>query len=193
MGSTKMKEEAKEAKEEKQEKKEKPVKEKHVEKKKEMKAIVRVINTDIDADMPLIRALRDIKGISHSFANAVCITSGYNPKAKLGSLKEPDIAKVEDIIKNPGKFGIPSWLVNRRKDFESGNDVHLSGQDVDIGRRFDVQRLVDAKTYKGVRHMLGLPVRGQRTRSSFRKGRVVGVVRKSVRIVQQEAGKEEKK
>jgi len=82
--------------------------------------------------------------------------------------------------------------VNRRKDLESGTDIHLSGQDVDIGRRFDIQRLVDAKTYKGVRHMLGLPVRGQRTRSSFRKGRVVGVVRKSVRIVQQES-KEEKK
>jgi len=192
MGSTKRKEEAKEAKEEKQEKQEKPAKEKHIEKKKEMKAIVRVINTDIDGDMPLIRALRGIKGISHAFANAVCITSGYNPKAKLGSLKEPDIVKVEDIIKNPAKFGIPSWLVNRRKDLESGTDIHLSGQDVDIGRRFDIQRLVDAKTYKGVRHMLGLPVRGQRTRSSFRKGRVVGVVRKSVRIVQQES-KEEKK
>jgi ribosomal protein S13 len=40
--------------------------------------------------------------------------------------------------------------------------------------------------------MLGLPVRGQRTRSSFRKGRVVGVVKKSVRMAQEKAKTEKK-
>jgi small subunit ribosomal protein S13 len=65
---------------------------------------------------------------------------------------------------------------------ESGIDMHMSGSDVDVTRKFDVQRMVDKKTYKGVRHMLGLPVRGQRTKSSFRKGRTVGVVRKAARL-----------
>ena len=60
--------------------------------------------------------------------------------------------------------------------------MHVSSHDVDVTRKFDVQRMIDKKTYKGVRHMLGLPVRGQRTRSSFRRGRTVGVIRKSVRL-----------
>jgi hypothetical protein len=41
--------------------------------------------------------------------------------------------------------------------------------------------------------MHGLPVRGQRTRSSFRKGRTVGVIRKAVRIAMQKAESKEKK
>jgi small subunit ribosomal protein S13 len=200
MGSTKMKEEGKVVKEEESAK---PAESKHPDKrreekkerrveKKELRTIVRIINTDLDGELPLGRALRGIKGISHSISNAICNASGYGPKIKSGSLKEGDIAKIEDVIKNLGKFGVPAWNLNRRRDIESGEDMHLSGQDLDIAKRFDIQRLVDAKTYKGVRHMLGLPARGQRTRSSFRGGRVVGVIRKSVRIVQQEAGKEAK-
>jgi len=185
----KVKEEKKDVKEEKPAK---AVKEKHVDKKRELRAVVRLVNTDLEGEMPLQRALRGIKGISHSIAKSVVIVSGYDPKMKLVSMKEADLAKIEEIIKSPAKFGIPVWSLNRRRDIETGNDLHLSGQDVDIAKRFDVQRLVDAKTYKGVRHMLGLPVRGQRTRSSFRRGHVVGVIRKSVKMVQQDAGKEAK-
>ena len=67
---------------------------------------------------------------------------------------------------------------------------------LETAKKFDIQRMVDLKTYKGIRHMLGLPVRGQRTRSSFRKGRVVGVVRKAVKLAMKKAeeeGKEKKK
>jgi len=209
MGSTRLKDEEKaekkaEAKEEKaakpseakhekhEEKREEKKEPKREERKRELKTIVRMINTDLDGELPLRRALRGIKGISHAIANAICNASGYDPKMKLNSLNENDIAKIEEVIRNPEKFGVPVWSLNRRRDIESGMDVHLSGQDLEIAKRFDIQRLVDAKTYRGVRHMLGLPARGQRTRSSFRKGRVVGVIRKSVRIVQQEAGKEAK-
>ena len=44
----------------------------------------------------------------------------------------------------------------------------------------DIKMLKKIKSYKGIRHSLGLPVRGQRTRSNFRKnkGKVMGVKRK---------------
>jgi small subunit ribosomal protein S13 len=185
MGVTRVREEEK--------KEEKPkVKEekKEIKKPKEVKKIVRVLNTDLDGDKALINALRGIKGISFTFSKAVCEASGINPRTKLGSLSEADIERIEKIIKDPLSYGIPSYLLNRRKDRETGKDMHLSGADVDIYRKFDIQRMIDLKTYKGIRHMLGLPVRGQRTRSSFRKGKVVGVVRKAVKIVEK---KEEKK
>ena len=123
-------------------------------------------------------------------SKAICSVAGLNPHSKLGSLSEKEIEKLEEIIRNPGKFGIPSFLFNRRKDRESGKDLHLISSELDIARKFDIQRMIELRTYKGIRHMLGLPVRGQRTRSTFRKGRTVGVIRKSARIAME---KEKKK
>jgi len=189
MGTTKVKAEQKEEKP----KEKKVAKSVKIEKvKEEARAIVRVAATDLDGEKPVMNALKGIKGISQTMSNAICIVSGLDPSTKLGSLSEADIQKLEEIIKDPIKFGIPVWVVNRRKDLVTGADVHLTGPDLDVATRFDVQRMVDMKSYKGVRHMLGLPVRGQRTRSSFRKGRVVGVIRKTVRMQMEKEGKEKK-
>jgi len=158
----------------------------------ELRSIVRVMGSDLDGEKPLIRALHGIKGISYSMSKAVINASGYDGTTKLGSLAEQDIQKIEQIIKNPENYEIPAWMLNRRKDRATGNDIHFSGSDLDVARKFDIQRMIDIKSHKGVRHMLGLPVRGQRTRSTFRKGRVVGVVRKAVLAQQQKAGEEKK-
>lgn len=178
--------------EEKKKEEKKVVKPVKIEKPKEIKAIVRVFGTDLDGEKPLIRALKGIKGISHAMSKAVCFASGFDPKTKLGSLSETDIKKIEEIIKNPTNYGIPSYLLNRRKDIETGKDVHLAGADLEVVRKFDIQREINIGSYRGVRHMLGLPVRGQRTRSSFRKGRAVGVVRKAVKIVTEKERGEKK-
>ena len=71
-------------------------------------------------------------------------------------------------------------MVNRRKDIETGEDRHLVGVDLKFMQEQDIKRMIKIKSYKGVRHMFGLPVRGQRTRSSFRGGRTVGVIRKKM-------------
>jgi small subunit ribosomal protein S13 len=185
----KVKEEKKESKEEVKE-----VAEKKPERREErkFKELVRILNTDLDGTRPIIVGLTYIKGISNTMSKAVCTLSGIETNRRLSSLKEDEIAKIEKIIKDPLAAGMPRWMVNRRNDRATGKDMHFSGSDVDVATRFDVQRMVDLKTYKGVRHMLGLPVRGQRTRSSFRKGRSVGVVRKAVRMLT-EGKKEEKK
>jgi small subunit ribosomal protein S13 len=158
---------------------EKPSKPKHVE--KDLRALVRVSGTDLDGDKKLFVALTGIKGISHAMSKAICDVSGFDPNLKLGSMKDSDINKLEEIIKNPMMFGIPAWMINRRMDIETGKDIHLTGSDLDVAKKFDIQKMVDMKSWKGFRHMLGQPVRGQRTRSHFRGGRIVGVVRKAVR------------
>lgn len=159
--------------------------------KQRMRVIVRVLGTDLDGDKKVVHAILKIKGVSYSFANAICTAAKIDPNKKLGSFTESEIAELERAIKKPLEIGVPVWIVNRRKDLESGENLHVSSSDVDVTRKFDTQRMIDKKTYKGVRHMLGLPVRGQRTRSSFRRGRAVGVVRKSVRLAA--TGKKEKK
>lgn len=189
MGVTRPKDEYKEKLKEESKKVVKPIK---PVRKEEVKTIVRVAGTDLDGEKPTIRAIRKIKGISYATSKAICRLAGIDPQTKLGQLGEKDIERLEKIIKDPIKFNIPSFLVNRRKDRETGEDLHLTGADLDIAKRFDIQRYIDLRTYRGWRHMLGQPVRGQRTRSSFReRGKVVGVIRK--KQVTKPAKKEEKK
>jgi small subunit ribosomal protein S13 len=168
----------------------KPVEGKKEEKKKRFQeetkrlSLVRMSGTDLDGDKPVLVAILGIKGISWSMANAVCIAGGIDPKMKLKDVEEAGmVPKMEEIIKNPAKFGIPPYILNRRCDVETGEIMHVSGSDLDVATRFDIQRMIDLKTYRGWRHILGQPVRGQRTKSKFRqKGKVVGVLKKSVKI-----------
>lgn len=191
MGTTKVRAIGEEKEEKKEYKKAKKPEKAKVES-EELRAIVRVMGADLDGEKPLMRAISGIKGISYSMRKAIISASGYDENIKLGSLGEQDIHKIEEIIKNPQDHGIPAWMLNRRKDRESGKDLHFSGVDLEVAKRFDVQRMIDMKSYKGIRHMLGLPVRGQRTRSSFRKGRVVGVIRKAALAQSQKAAEEKK-
>jgi small subunit ribosomal protein S13 len=176
-------------------KEKKPVKPVRVERQVDVRTITRVAGADLDGEKPLARAIKGIKGVSYTIGKAICNVSGFDPKRKLGSLNESEIKKLEDIIKNPANYALPAWILNRRKDRESGRDMHLSGPDLDVAKKFDIQKEIDLKTYKGFRHMLGQPVRGQRTRGHFRTGKEVGVVRKAVRAVMTKEGekKEEKK
>ena len=147
---------------------------------KEIKGIVRIAGTDLKGENQLFTSLQRIKGVGGSLANTVCKIHGFKRNRKIGTLTDAEIKKIEETLKNPTKFGIPSWTLNRRKDLETGGDKHIVGPDLKFTQEQDVKRMIKIKSYKGVRHMFGLPVRGQRTRSSFRKGRTVGVVRKKV-------------
>ena len=185
MGVSKVKDERKEKK--KEEKKEKP----KTVKVERTRAIVRLANTNLDGEKYVIRALRDIKGISFTLAKAICAASGIEAKRKLSSLNEEEREKLEKVIQNPLEFGVPPYLLNRRKDLKTGKDLHLTGSDLEVAQKFDIKRQIELRTYRGWRHMLGQPVRGQRTRSHFReRGRVVGVMKKAVRL---QMAKKEKK
>jgi small subunit ribosomal protein S13 len=129
-----------------------------VEHPKEIRTIVRIANTDLDGEKSVLRALRMIKGLSHMMSKAVCKVAGIDPRQKLGTLDKQTIEKLEEIMKEPIRFGIPSFFVNRRRDIETGKDMHLIGLDLDVAKKFDVQRHVNLKTYKGWRHMLGQPM-----------------------------------
>ena len=196
MGSTRIKEkEAEKVEKPKEEKKEK-VKHK-AEKLVDVRSIVRVIGTDVDGEKPVYRAVMKIKGIRYSMSKAICNVAQLEPRKKLIDLDQKELERLEAVIKDPLKFNIPIYFLNRRRDIQTGKDMHLTGMDLTVAKRFDIQRHVDMKTYRGWRHMLGQPVRGQRTRSSFRgTGKAVGVLKKEIKlqtIKKPEEGKEEKK
>ena len=139
----------------------------------EFKEIVRIGNADLNGNKKLMYALTRIKGVKYMFANAICEALGLDKNMKVGNLSDDDIEKIEDAIRNPSKYNIPSWLFNRRKDPETGEDIHLISNDLDFAIQQDLNLLKKTKSYRGIRHALGLPVRGQRTKSNFRKSKVV--------------------
>ena len=144
--------------------------------------IVRLMDTDLDGNESLEIALKQIKGIDFRLSKSILAVSGVETKKKLKEISEDQITKIEEIIKNPVKSGIPSWMVNRRKDIDTGADIHLVSNDLDFARKSDIDRMKKIKTWKGARHTLGQPVRGQSTRSSFRvSGMVIGVSRKAIK------------
>lgn len=153
------------------------------EKKPGFKHIVRIVNTDLDGNKPIVHAMRKIKGVSFMLANAVCALAGVDKQKKTGTLLDPEIKKIDEILKNPKKFGAPSWMLNRRRDYETGEDLHILTTDIKFIRDNDIKRMKMIKSYKGFRHAYGLPVRGQRTKSNFRKnkGKGLGVQKKKVK------------
>jgi small subunit ribosomal protein S13 len=146
----------------------------------EEKKIIRIAGTDLDGSLNIERALWKIKGIGNSFARAIRIAGGWPSDKKLGELSEKEIEKLKEIIKEPTKFGIKTWFLNRRKDLETGKDLHLVSSDLELAQKGDIEFLKKIKARRGIRHILGLKVRGQRTRNTGRKGPAVGVSRRKL-------------
>lgn len=158
---------------------EKEIKQNKHQQKQEEAALIRVLGKDIRADKNIIVGLTKINGISWAFSNAICKVLNIDGQKKVNELTDAEIESIEEFMKNPK---IPKYLINRQKDFTEGNNQHVFGSDLKLRTEFDIKRLKKIKSYRGIRHSLGQPVRGQRTKSHFRKNRkktgAVGVKKK---------------
>ncbi len=143
----------------------------------EFRHLIRIANTDLDGKKAVVYALKDIRGVGVPLANAVCQVTKIDGLSKSGNLSDVDVKKLDEAIKDPLKFGIPAWMLNRRKDLDTGHDKHVITNDLIFNKENDIKLMKRIKCYKGVRHSQNAPVRGQRTRSNFRanKGKVMGV------------------
>ncbi len=149
---------------------------------KDFKHFVRIANTDLNGARPIITSLRKIKGVSFMFANLVCHLAKVDKTKKTGELSEEEVKRIDVVMKDPLKAGTPIWMINRRKDVETGEDKHLISADLTFTQDNDIKIMKKIKSYRGVRHILNQPVRGQKTKSNFRenKGKVhLGVKKKA--------------
>ncbi|MEM1619474.1 MAG: 30S ribosomal protein S13 [Fervidicoccaceae archaeon] len=137
--------------------------------------IVRVAGVDLEGKLDVVHGLASIKGIGVNLAAALVRRLGMDPTRKIGELTDAELATLEDAVLDPSKYGVPSWMLNRRKDYESGEDLHLVGADLIFKVRQDIEREKKIKSWRGIRHALGLKVRGQRTATTGRFGPTVGV------------------
>lgn len=140
--------------------------------------LVRIAHVDVRGDTPLLYALTNVKGVGYSLAHAIIRVLNLDPFKLAGFLTDEEILKIEDVLRDPVKYEIPSWMVNRPRDPETGENLHYIGPDLDLRIRQDIELMKQIKSWKGIRHALGLKVRGQRTRTTGRKGLTVGVKRR---------------
>ena len=143
----------------------------------EFKHMVRITRKDVDGNKTIVTALTEIKGVGKAFALAICKVLDLDQEEQIGYIDEDSVNKIEEVLENPQEFGIPEWLLNRRLDYETGETKHLIESDLNMTLRDDLNRMKKLRSYKGKRHEVGLPVRGQRTKSTFRHGSSVGVSR----------------
>ncbi len=146
-----------------------------------VRGIVRVAEVDLAGEKKVRHAILRIKGVGPSLAYSIPRAAGLNPDAMVGALTNEEIDKLEDCIKNPAKYGIPIHMTNRRSDPLTGGNRHLVSSELSFAIKSDIDIMKKSRSYKGIRHELGLPVRGQRTRSSFRTGALVGVAKGEAR------------
>lgn len=147
----------------------------------EFKHIVRLIDRDIDGSKTVLDALSDIKGIGLRLANIIANKLGIPPTARIGFLPSEKIEEIEKTIRNISESGLPSWLFNRRKDLETGEDKHLISSEVDLTIKADIEREKMLWSWRGYRHAYNLKVRGQKTRTTGRTGKTVGVAKKAAK------------
>ena len=118
----------------------------------------RVIGVDIPDNKRLEISLTYIYGIGRQLSNEVINKLGLNPDVRAKQLNEDDIARLNQILQS---------------EYTVEGDLRRQVQN-------NIKRLISIHSYRGMRHRLGLPVRGQRTRTNARtrKGRKKTVANK---------------
>ena len=119
-------------------------------------------------------ALTKIKGIGPRFSNLICKKAEIDTNIRAGELKPDQIEKLVSIMDDPLKYRIPKWFLNRQNDRVTGEYSQSIANVVDLKLREDIEILKKMRAHRGLRHYWGIKVRGQHTKTTGRRGRIVG-------------------
>ncbi|WP_254863165.1 30S ribosomal protein S13 [Halovivax gelatinilyticus] len=147
---------------------------------------VRIGQTDLDGTKSVERSLSELKGVGRRTARLVANEAGVDRTATFGALDEETIDEVVSIVEGLAD-DLPDWLTNRPGDYYTGETRHEIGNDLELTRQQDINRMKMINSYKGARHKRGQKVRGQRTKST---GRTEGTIGVNVEQIREEAAEE---
>jgi len=124
--------------------------------------MVRIFGISLPDNKRVEYGLTLIYGIGWSRVKEILKATNIDPNKKIGSLSEEELRKINDFIEK---------------------NYHVEG-DLKEEIMENIKRLKEIGSYRGIRHIRGLPVRGQRTRSNARtkrgKRKTVGALKKEV-------------
>ena len=153
----------------------------------ELRYFVRIGQTDLDGTKSVERSLTDLNGIGRRTARIISEKADIDRTATFGALDDDAIERVVDLVEG-FETEVPGWMTNHRNDFFDGETTHKTGNDLEITRRQDINRMKMIDSYKGMRHKRGQKVRGQRTQST---GRTEGTIGVNVEAIKEEQEAEE--
>jgi len=142
----------------------------------DFKFLVRLVNTDIDGHRPLFLALAQVPGVGRRVSYKMIHDLNYDRQKRIGDMSDEEIERIAKMLGEIHDV-LPAWMMNRQKDYDTGDDFHLIGTEVMISRKDDINRFKKIRSWKGVRHEKGYKVRGQRSKSNGRTGLQLGVIR----------------
>ena len=108
--------------------------------------MARISGVDLPRDKRVEIGLTYIYGIGRKTSNEILAATGVNPDTRVRDLSEDDVSKLREYIDH-----------NLRVEGDLRRDV-----------AFDIKRLIEIGSYRGLRHRRGLPVRGQRSKTNAR-------------------------
>jgi small subunit ribosomal protein S13 len=111
--------------------------------------VARIAGVDLPRDKRVEIGLTYIYGIGLSRSKEVLAKTGVNPDTRVKDLSDADVATLREVVET---------------DYQIEGDLRRWNQ-------MNIKRLMDIGTYRGRRHRMGLPVRGQRTRTNARTNR----------------------
>jgi small subunit ribosomal protein S13 len=147
---------------------------------------VRIGQADLDGTKSVERSLTELNGIGRRAARIIADKAEVDRRATFGGLDQEKIDEVVDLVEGFAEE-VPDFLANHRNDFFDGETTHQIGNDLELTRRQDINRMKMIDSYKGVRHKRGQKVRGQRTKST---GRTEGTIGVNVEAIKEEAAEE---
>jgi len=156
----------------------------------DLQYFVRIGQTDLDGTKSVERSLIEMNGIGRRTARIIAEEAEVDRRDTLGRLEEDQIDEIVELVENYADY-VPDWMTNRRSDFFTGETTHEVGNDLQMTRRHDINRMKMIDSYKGVRHKRGQKVRGQRTKSTGRTEGTIGVNVEQIKEEAAEAAEEE--
>ena len=109
----------------------------------------RIAGVDIPVNKQIWVSLQHIYGIGSTLSQRILAQTSINPDTKTSNLTEEEVNRLRELIDR--EYRVEGEL---RKEIN-----------------FDIKRLIDIGSYRGIRHRHSLPVRGQRTRTNARTKR----------------------
>ena len=108
--------------------------------------MARIAGVDLPREKRVEIGLTYIYGIGLTSSQKILEQAGVNPDTRIKDLTEAEIVKIRDLIEKE----------------------HIVEGDLRREVSFNIKRLIDIGSYRGRRHRMGLPVRGQRTKTNAR-------------------------
>ena len=106
----------------------------------------RVIGIDIPGNKRLVISLTYIYGVGKAVSEEVIGKLGFDPNMRAHNLSDEDVSKLNALLTS---------------EYVVEGDLRRQVQN-------NIKRLISTSSYRGMRHRLGLPTRGQRTRTNAR-------------------------